>query len=123
MSSIEIGEYIRTLNGKICKVLSIRRKSRFITNTGHISSSPERYFVNDVKLHSISKPYVKKHSKNIIDLIEVGDYVNGFEVIEIWKEDLEKRKSIFFANDWWHNKEIKSIVTKEMMKSIEYRVE
>ena len=46
---IEVGEYVRTLNGNISKVLSIRKKSSFRTNTGHISTSPERYFVDNLK--------------------------------------------------------------------------
>lgn len=123
---IEVGEYVRTLNGNISKVLSIRKKSSFRTNTGHISTSPERYFVDDLKQYSISKPYVKKHSKNIIDLIEVGDYVNGWKVLSI-VTTLDKPEEISFKFLGFDNLlfdiNIKSIVTKEMFASAEYRVE
>ena len=69
-NEIKVGEYVRTIKGNICKVLSIREKHRFMTSSGHPSVTPERYFVDNLKQYSISKPYVKKHSKNIIDLIE-----------------------------------------------------
>ena len=64
-----------------------------------------------------------KHSKNIIDLIKVGDYVNGHLVyridnnITIW---LETKTNTYCGI---YEKDIKSIVTKEMMASVEYRVE
>ena len=74
---------------------------------------------------------VIKHSKNIIDLIEVGDYVNGYKVIDKDYEGEmicllmpfnEENQSIY--NIVWNTKYfIKSIVTKEMYKSIEYRLE
>lgn len=130
MSNIEVGDYIRTLNGKICKVLSIRAKSRFRTNTGHISNSPERYFVDNLKQYSISKPYVKKHSKNIIDLIEVGDYVNGNKVHSVdYSTSLQTGEKylvidkIYQSVKYFCEKDIKSIVTKEMFKEMEYRVD
>lgn len=70
-NEIKVGDFIRTIKGNICKVLRVREKHRFMTSSGHPSVSPERYFVDNNKQYSISKPYVKKHSKNIIDLIEV----------------------------------------------------
>ena len=63
-----------------------------------------------------------KHSFNIIDLIEVGDYVNGFEVENVTDEHIEfycnMRLTREQFNDW-----VKSIVTKEAMKSVEYTIE
>lgn len=72
-----------------------------------------------------------KVSKNLIDLIERGDYVNGKEVKHIADfEGIEQpiRKVIFvdkthlIPGETAENKDIKTIVTKEMMESISYKV-
>lgn len=61
-----------------------------------------------------------KASYNIIDLIEVGDYVNGYKVIYV-HPNLIKVDS----TDIWeiHSRDIKSIVTKEQFNSAKYEVE
>ena len=75
---------------------------------------------------------VLKASYNIIDLIEIGDYVNGdlvlFAGATVWDNDgnvLDKRVHInHIGNDLWiAEKLIKSIVTKEQFESICYKVE
>ena len=69
-----------------------------------------------------------KSSPNIIDLIEVGDYVNGKKVIDTFTDYIfdysEEFKVIRFSEtDILHNvKHIKSIVTKEQFESMEYKV-
>lgn len=120
MEEIKEGEYIRTLGGTIAKVLRVRTKTSFKANNGHICTSPERYFIDDFKRYSVSKPYVKKHSKDVIDLIEVGDYVNGKYVYGI--NDYGLKKSIDTERDIFENKEIESIVTKEQFVNMEYKV-
>jgi hypothetical protein len=65
------GDYVRTKGGVICKVLSVRPQSKYMCNSGHYSVSPERYVLDNKKIISLSKPYIKKSSPNIIDLIEV----------------------------------------------------
>ena len=62
-----------------------------------------------------------KASHNIIDLIEVEDYVNGNEVVE------KGYNIVMVTNRWgnrltYTNEDIKSIVTKEQFKSISYEV-
>ena len=66
--------------------------------------------------HSVPKKDVIS-SPNIIDLIEVGDYVNGYKVTS-------KDQFLGFGNHDWYmtNDEIKSIVTKEQFESMEYKV-
>ena len=65
-----------------------------------------------------------KSSSNIIDLIEIGDYVNGREVRKVY--DLGFGKCFCFKNDYGKhydkNYKIKSIVTKEQFESIKYEV-
>ena len=131
MEEIKEGDYIRTIKGNICKVLRVREKHRFMTSSGHPSVTPERYFVDNNKQYSISKPYVKKHSKNIIDLIEAGDYVNGEKVEKIAEPSLANDYNrIIYCNECEElykvilfNKDIKTIVTKEQIENIEYKVE
>ena len=78
---------------------------------------------------------IKKHSKNIIDLIEVGDYVNGSKLISIdYAEDefgncdklhfyYQFEDSEKDINEYYDKLVIKSIVTKEAFANAEYRVE
>ena len=79
---------------------------------------------------------ILKASYNIIDLIEVGDYVNGMEVIAkdsdnrlYVPEDLGQPYDREFSNGCFEytlldkNFEIKSVVTKEQYDAIKYEVE
>jgi hypothetical protein len=70
-----------------------------------------------------------KHSENIIDLIEVGDYVNGNKVIKSLPKDKRKKQEIIIDSTCFEygelplkQEEIKSIVTKEQFESMEYKV-
>lgn len=134
---LEEGMYVRTKKGKIAKIVSKedvysglhREEIVFILDIG------ERLAIHSKK--------VVKSSKNIIDLIEVGDYVNGYKIDYInlncetpflrsnqpYRVDntlystlIEKGKNYnqplhFFEED------IKSIVTKEQFESMTYEVE
>ena len=73
---------------------------------------------------------ITKHSPNIIDLIEVNDYVNGYKVID---KDLKNEMICLLMpfneenqskyNTVWNTKYfIKSIVTHQQFKSIEYTI-
>jgi ubiquinone/menaquinone biosynthesis C-methylase UbiE len=82
---------------------------------------------------------VAKHSKNIIDLIEVGDFVNNWKVLEIADSIYENSKRVLIYRSkkekyerWIYIQEynrkihtqddIVSIVTKEQFASIEYKI-
>ena len=111
MDRIGIGEFVRTKHGEICKVLGIREKDRVC----HLA-----YYL-DSRKGSLTPAFILKHSKNIIDLIEVGDYVNGKEVTEnnLYKD----RKCILFGIDYIVNEEnIKTIITKEQIETMKYKV-
>ncbi len=65
---------------------------------------------------------VIKASHNIIDLIEVGDYVNGCRVIKINLES--PLKYVKCINDnCFEEKEIKTILTKKQMENNCYRID
>ena len=109
---IKIGEYVRTEQGEIVKVLG--DDGNRVT-----SENFEIYFKNEIV----------KHSFNIIDLIEVGDYVNGRLVLQVDYKNKNICLLIPFTDTksntnimWYGYEEIKSIVTHEQFKNIEYKV-
>ena len=67
-----------------------------------------------------------KSSPNIIDLIEVGDYVNGHKVLDIaqapirvlYLEDISQTGALIPVCDY----QIESIVTKEQFSQMEYKI-
>lgn len=67
---IEVGEYVRTRNGLIDKIDRYCFSSNIYYCTNGICIDKENrigVFLKDIV----------NHSKDIIDLIELGDYVNG----------------------------------------------
>ena len=78
----------------------------------------------------IGNSNIKIKSHNIIDLIEVGDYVNGYKVLEIikgFKILVDKLELNTYDGNYYlkqiTNNQIKSIVTKEQFESMAYEVE
>ena len=83
----------------------------------------------DTCMEEILKENIIKSSPNIIDLIEVGDYVNGLKITYIDEPDeYNSQRLLYFEYpiDYviktFCNEDIKSIVTKECFKSMEYKV-
>ncbi|MBO7695815.1 MAG: hypothetical protein J6T10_24555 [Methanobrevibacter sp.] len=131
MIDINVGEYVRTTQGYIAKVERI--DDTFIWFDGAIwfdcyEECYELSIKNELGLYDQSNEIIN-HSFNIIDLIEVGDYVNGHLVIEEFAgEDNELcftieygKNCIKYLNER-HPERIKTIVTKEKFKAREYKV-
>ena len=115
---MKAGDYIRTSSGKIAKYLGHEGdKYKF---DDYIYWYYEYYndYVYDEDYEEWLEEEEVKVYKNLIDLIEVGDYVNGEKVIDKFDYLLA------FGNvDYYKNEEdIKSIVTKEQFGSIKYKV-
>lgn len=108
---MKVGDYVRTDKGLIGKVI---KKEEYDT---HTILEYEGQYCKRVLSTTGTDSEVIKSSQNIIDLIEVGDYVNGYEVTS-------KDQFLGFGNHDWYmtNDEIKSIVTKENFESMEYKV-
>jgi len=70
----------------------------------------------------VSAKNIIKSSPNIIDLIEVGDYVNGHYVSSLPLFKWNKQAGYCYTGDMLTDKDIKSIVTKEQFESMEYKV-
>ena len=81
-------------------------------------------WVNTQHTQYIEKKDILKHSPNIIDVIEVGDYVNGKRVEGIDDKEFYDHREIFFENECWYIKDyhIESIVTHQQFNSIKYEV-
>ena len=123
---LEVGMFVRTPKG-IAKIETIeedRTEIYFNCDTGLSISFIKKDFTRE----EMAEFY--KHSYNIIDLIEVGDYVNGHRVLEIFKDRIKfgedglvlARKSNY-DNYFLYIEDIKSIVTKEQFESVQYKVE
>ena len=114
-----IGDYVRIKNGDIGKIKE---------NDGELI----KYCVGtlygiDLDRNCLDRE-VLKSSPNIIDLVQVGDYVNGKKVIDTFTDYIfdysEEFKVIRFSEtDILHNvNHIKSIVTKEQFSQMEYKI-
>ena len=96
---IKVGDYVRTKDGCIFKATD--------------------YWIYDCEVKTEN---IVSHSKNIIDLIEEGDYVDGIKVKEIYCGEkyeglgVEKFGKYLLLNEI----KFKSIVTKEQFSSLEY---
>lgn len=94
---MKVGDYVRTKKGTIYQFNSTSSKAL-----------------------SGAKKYMVKSSPSIIDLIEVGDYVNGCMVINK-KDDTIQIIQLIIPFDL-KEKDIKSVVTKEQFSQMEYKV-
>ena len=96
---LEVGMYVRTKKGNIYK---------FETNNSMAKNGAKKYIV--------------KASYNIIDILEIGDYVNGHRIEEIDFDDEE----IFTDSEYYCGVvefcNIKSVITHEQMEQMAYKV-
>lgn len=105
---IKVNDYVRTDKGEIGKVSSVMKESLGFGNIEACNTEPYVYGT------------IIKSSPRIIDLICVGDYVNG------WKITGKSNLNILYTYDeqvMLTSKNIKSIVTKEMFEQMEYKLE
>ena len=123
---IKVGEYIRA-SGYYSFISKIKRIE--FDNEAQLFwfvYDKKDFDTNITREWRINKPYIKNHSKNIIDLIEIGDYVNGWKVLGI-VTTFDKPNEIGFKflgfDNLLYDIDIKSIVTKEQFGNAEYRLE
>ena len=111
---IEVGDYVRSRNGSIGKVTKIEDDKYLYENKELIT------FIGNVV----------KHSKNIIDIIEGGDFVNNYIVLDVM-EDLQTGEIHLEMPSSYpkegsctiYNNEIETILTKEQYMQNCYTVE
>lgn len=113
MDKIEVGEYVRTISGSIDKVDALYG---IIENTIHL----ENHKWQDIK-------NIVKHSFNILDLIELDDYVVFFdkELPAEYVYQIYEKYGNYLINSYEDvmPEDVKSIFTHEQLNEIEYRLE
>ena len=109
------GMHIRTKDGLIDKVIIDYKGCCNSPNCNckHVSCEHNYY----------DEENIIKASYNLIDLIEVGDYVNGVEVEEINDKEIMLVDTHLWIDKEVANRLIESIVTKEQFASVKYEVE
>lgn len=112
---MRIGDYVRTDKGLIGKVI---KKEEYDT---HFILEYKGQYCKRVLTTSGTDSEIVKSSPNIIDILEVGDYVNGGQVREIEKDYIRISGGSYIWQ-FLKKEEIKSIATKEQFKNIEYEV-
>ena len=117
MKDIEVNEYVRTKEGEIHKVIKI------IEDDGdwdyYCCGNNVGYFAMDIA----------NHSKHLIDLIEVGDFVNGYRVISVDYDvtnDTTECIELDLNSNYQYNfisiRQIQTILTKEQFDANCYKV-
>ena len=118
---LEVGQFVRTKDGIIDKILKL--------NESYVKGVSQK---DDFYAYDIDN--IIKASYNIIDILEKGDYVNGSKVIDISIIGKDKEKWVWveqtedtdnkYGDDYvgYNNEQIKSIVTKEQMEQMAYKV-
>ena len=121
---IEVGDWIRTKKGNIDKIACEFDQNNWRSKNTYgeliVRCLDDIYLLEDIA----------KHSKNIIDLIEAGDFVNGYKILEIGNiKNSEQRVFTICKSDFksickiWGEQDIQTILTKEQYKAICYTVE
>lgn len=119
---LEVGMYIRYKTDGHTRISRLIKKDK------------ERFeIVGDNKIHGsilvLGNTCIREASYNLIDLIHIGDYINGYKVIS--KDYSVKENNIDcieldLNNNYQHNfisiNQIESIITKEQMSQIGYKV-
>ena len=121
---MRVGDYVRTHKGHIARIVKITDATITCDKTVYPMKNygyEKRIYKENIKRLGV------KSSPNIIDLIEVGDYVNGKKVIKVWEEPFgEFAGQIFTILEGEETaptiREIKSIVTKEQIERMEYKI-
>lgn len=117
-NELKVGEFIRTKDGLIRKVKKI--DILIYIDEVYISNEPEYH-------NSLIEEDIVKHSPNLIDLIQCGDYVNGILVTGkegtlLWTEIKGIDRSGYHIPISQYGENIKSVVTKEQFEASSYKV-
>ena len=131
---LEVGMYVRTKNdkavgngiiGKIKYINEREFKGKFKKYYSVWTNNKEWFEI--LENDAISERV--KASHNIIDLIEVGDYVNGIKIDRVDKPcklnpygSLKYHQNEYCDYENILGSEIKTIVTKEQFESMSYKV-
>ena len=118
---IEVNEYVKTDKGKITKIIGI---DEFIDSIIFYETEDNPGYMD------LCNKNIVKHSKELIDLVEVGDIVNGCIVVGFGYECVNgnKEKSILVEGKYTKvnyallNWDIETILTHEQFEQNSYKV-
>lgn len=114
---LEVGQFVRFKDKRnityIRKIREIPQDNRYAS----IYLDKEANYSKGLSLKNIIKA-----SYNIIDILEIGDYVNGCKII---KNTLKDGGNIVIVQggNCFTNEEIKSVITHEQMEQMSYKIE
>lgn len=118
---IEIGEYVRTKEGIIDEVI--------IEYNGKCNNSNCNQKHISCKYNYYNEKDIVKHSKQLKDLIECGDFVNGYKVISVDYDvmnDTTECIELDLNSNYQYNfisiRQIQTILTKESYMANCYKV-
>ena len=107
---MEIGQYVRTLEGKI---------GQYVCDTNGLSLVTNGISCDDALKYG-------NYSHDIIDLVEAGDYVNGYKVIYVDRDCSYEQKFIVCQRDdeptVFINSNIKTVLTHEEYERVCFKV-
>lgn len=125
---LEVGMYVRTKQGYICKILKLNEPE---CDDGYLD-------FNDINSPRIQEKYIVNASHNIIDLIEVGDVITFKGDKDIYRVNCIPNKENACEVFWLEFKfdgiedisisrkcmsnELEYIITKEQFEQISYKV-
>lgn len=124
--------YVRNCYGRIAKIEYIEDNIAYCDNWLYQCYEEFITFINLNDEEDINK--ITKVSFNIIDILEVGDYVNGSEILDFEYKFIEENDNFTnFAvvtencyledtDSWIIEKNIKSVITHEQIEQMEYRI-
>ena len=111
---IQVGEYVRCENGTICKMINWEEDiNEYVLICREYRDG--MYFTS-----VIEKEDIVNHNFNLIKLIGAGDYVNGKLVYSVGTAIGDLPIVNHTDGTFTPQNMIKSIVTKEQFKSMEY---
>lgn len=121
---IEVGEYVRTNDGIIGKIKRIELDNIDKSLKWYIFDW-KRPDINKIEEVYINKPYITKYSKNLIDLIEVGDIVEvlDYDWVRVFNIDDEDILESVIEDIQEGNWKLQGIMTKEVYEQNSYKVE
>lgn len=128
MSDIQVGEYVRTKDGYIGKLISINKESwNYLEIDTQIEVRKDNLPITHLYLKDEN---IAKHSFNMKELLKVADFVkyrDGNLYIEYFvnvygEYDEEKGIRLKVNDKYLEDIEILSVVTNEQMKMREYKI-
>lgn len=134
---MQVGDYVRTTDGIIGKYYEKEVEERIpcLATGGYRWGKVLKKYINDDEYECFNfEDRIVKSSSNIIDLIEVGDYVNGDKVEKNKYGELytgyvycggeigrtEESYTLFLKD--MEEEDIESIVTQEQFEKMEYKI-